>query len=139
MKKLFDCIMESQVNNEIFIIIKPGFLNLSGEIIKKFEDSGYEIKQSKTKKLLLSEAKELYSIHKNEDFYESLCKYMSSDLSTAFILKSIKPRLDIFKNVSNIKDEIRKTYGESDMRNVLHSSDSKEHMLDEMKIYFNIV
>ena len=53
--------MESQINNEIFIIIKPGFLNLSGKIIKKFEDSGYEIKQSKTKKLLLSEAKELYS------------------------------------------------------------------------------
>lgn len=139
MKNLFDCIMESQVNDEIFIIIKPGFLNLSGKIIKKFEDSGYEIKQSKTKKLLLSEAKELYSIHKKEDFYDSLCKYMSSDLSTAFILKSIKPKINIFKSVSKIKDEIRKEYGESDMRNVLHSSDSKEYMLDEMKIYFNVV
>ena len=139
MKNLFDYIMESQINNEIFIIIKPGFLNISDEIIKKFEDSGYEIKQSKTKKLLLSEAKELYSIHKKEDFYDSLCKYMSSDLSTAFILKSIKPKINIFKSISKIKDEIRKEYGGSDMRNVLHSSDSKEHMLDEMKIYFNVV
>lgn len=123
--------------DDIFIIIKPGFLNISDKIIEKFIQNGYVVKRSKSKKLLLSEAKELYSIHKDEDFYEPLCNYMSSDITTAFILSSHGD--DIFEKTSKIKDELREEYGESDMRNVIHSSDSKEHMIDEMKIYFNIV
>lgn len=134
MKNLFNVIMEG-MNNEIFIIIKPGFLNISKEIISEFIDNGFEVKQSKTKRLLLSEAKELYKIHKEEDFYEPLCKYMSSDITTAFILT--KNCSNIFKEVGKIKDRIREKYGESDMRNVMHSSDSLEYMKDEMKIYFN--
>lgn len=123
--------------DDIFIIIKPGFLNISDKIIEKFIQNGYIVKQSKSKKLLLSEAKELYSIHKDEDFYEPLCNYMSSDITTAFILSSHSN--NIFEKTSKIKDELREEYGESDMRNVIHSSDSKEHMIDEMKIYFNII
>lgn len=135
MISLHEYITES-LNDKIFVIIKPGFLNLSDKILEKFTSNGYELHQMKTKKLLLSEAKELYSIHKEEDFYEDLCKYMSSDLSTAIIFKNSNSK-NIFEDTKKIKDSIRKQYGESDMRNVIHSSDSLSHMIDEQSIYFN--
>ncbi len=140
MKKLMDCIKESligDIGNKIFVIIKPGFLNLSQKIQEYFDDFGYSIKQCKAKKLLLSEAEELYKIHEDEDFYDSLCAYMSSDVSIAFIMEKRTFVNDVFKEVGKIKDELRNKYGESEMRNVLHSSDSLEHMLGEYKVYFN--
>ena len=135
MISLYEYITES-LNDKIFVIIKPGFLNLSDEILEKFTSNGYELYQMKTKKLLLSEAKELYSIHKEEDFYDDLCKYMSSDLSTAIIFKNSNSK-NIFEDTKKIKDSIREQYGESDMRNVIHSSDSLSHMINEQSIYFN--
>ena len=130
---------ESTQNSKIFVIIKPGFTDLSGEIIKEFKKRGFVVDKIRTKRLLLSEAKELYKIHKDEKFYEPLCKYMSSDISTAIIFRNDNLLMSIFRVVGNIKDKIRKEYGESDMRNVIHSSDSYEHMQDEYKVYFNTI
>lgn len=121
----------------IFTVIKPGFLNIGQKIIERFEEDGWKVSKMRTKQLLLSEARLLYSVHKKEDFYKDLCIYMSSGPSTAIIFtKDDLMDNDIFKEVSEIKDEIRKEYGESDMRNVLHSSDSLEHMEVEQVIYF---
>lgn len=121
--------------NQVFVIIKPGFENIIGTLYTEFKEHGYKIVQMKTKKLLKSEAKELYKVHKDEDFYEALCKYMSSGKTTAFILS--KKTKNIFKEFSKLKDKIREKYGESDMRNVIHSSDSFESFEHESSIYFN--
>lgn len=134
-------IIELGINNgsdqEAFVIIKPGFLHFSKHIIEEFEENGWRLSQIKTKQLLLSEAKKLYKPHKKEDFYESLCKYMSSGQSTAMIFTKNCPKSDeVFKQVNKIKDKIRDKYSESDMRNVMHSSDSLERLKIEAGIYF---
>jgi nucleoside diphosphate kinase len=123
---------------EIFIIIKPGFFQYTQDILNHFAEDGWRILKQRSKKLLLKEAQRLYKIHENEDFYEDLCKYMSSDITTAFILRNDNKEMsnEIFKETSALKDEIRKMFGESDMRNVIHSSDSLEHMIKEKAIYF---
>lgn len=122
----------------IFVIIKPGFFKYSQQILERFAVDGWEVEKSRTKQLLLKEAKRLYSIHKKEDWYKPLCEYMSSEPTTAFILinKKRQKSPSIFDEVGSIKDEIRNEYGESDMRNVMHSSDSFEHMRNEMSVYF---
>ena len=120
--------------DHVFVIIKPGFYNLSNELFKIFTEHGYKIVKSKTKRLTLEEAKSLYKVHKKEDFYEDLCKYMSSDITMAFILK--KKSDNIFEEFAKLKDEIREKYGESDMRNVLHSSDSYKNFTHESQVYF---
>ncbi len=121
----------------IFVVIKPGFQKYSKEIIKRFEKSGWLLTKMRPKQLLLSEAKELYRVHSKEDFYKSLCEYMSSDISTGIIFtKSSKMSDKVFDSVDKIKDEIRNKYGESDMKNVLHSSDSLDNMKRESSIYF---
>ena len=82
MKKLA---VRTKNTKSIFVIIKPGFLPLCSKILQIFEEKGWNISQLRTKQLLLSEARALYSIHKKEDFYDDLCKYMSSGLTMAFI------------------------------------------------------
>ena len=48
---------------------------------------------------------------------------------------------DVIRDLSDedyakLKDEIREKYGESDMRNVLHSSDSYKNFTHESQVYF---
>ena len=122
----------------VFVIIKPGFLDLSQKILERFEQDGWKPYRMITKKLLESEAKKLYAIHKKEDWYNDLVKYMSSDISTGCIMENPNKEMSskVFKDVETIKDEIREQYGESEMRNVMHSSDSLEHMATEQSVYF---
>lgn len=84
---LKDNIKDPLRKNHVLVVVKPGFENLLNIITDKFIDNGYKIIKMKTKRLLLSEAKQLYKIHKKESFYNDLCEYMSSGISTAFILK----------------------------------------------------
>lgn len=118
----------------VLVVVKPGFEHLLSTLTKLFIDNHYEIVKSVTKRLQLTEAKQLYKIHKEEDFYNDLCEYMSSGTSTAFILK--KNSANIFKDFAKIKDEVREKYSQSEMRNVLHSSDSYKNFTHEAGIYF---
>lgn len=120
--------------DHVLVVVKPGFGHLVAEFCNRFKENGYTIVKTKVKRLTESEAKSLYKVHKKEDFYDSLWRYMSSDITTAFILK--KKSDNIFKEFEKLKDEIREEYGESDMRNVLHSSDSYKNFTHEAGVYF---
>lgn len=127
------------INNDskVFVILKPGSLDLGQVVIERFSEDGWIVDRTTTKQLLLSEAKQLYKVHKKESFYNDLCTYMSSGQCRAFIFKKSNT-LDPFGEVKTIKDEIREKYSESDMRNVLHSSDSQESMENEVPIFFQV-
>lgn len=120
--------------NEVFVIIKPGFLKKSAEIMEMIKEEGFELVKTTTKLLTLKEAEKLYLIHKKEEWYKPLCDYMSSDLTLGLLFKSSDE--EPLKKMAEVKDKVREKFGESDMRNVMHSSDSYEHMLDEQCIYF---
>ncbi len=117
-----------------FIIIKPGFENHTEEIINMIRGLKVNVKDICRKKLTYEEAKNLYIIHKDEDFYEGLCKYMSGGYSTALLLTSGSETL--IEDIKGIKDIFRNKYGVSDMENVMHSSDSLDHAKKEIKVYF---
>jgi nucleoside diphosphate kinase len=137
MKSLQEYIKESLDTQKVFVVLKPGFLNLAQTVINIFNESGWVVEQTNIKQLLLSEAKKLYYVHRNEDFYKDLCEYMASEPCRAFIvIKPGKQSKQSFEEVAKIKDRIREEYGESDMRNVLHSSDSEENMENEASIFF---
>ena len=123
------------MKNQVFVIIKPGFEKYSKIILDKFKTSGWSIVKIKTKKLLLPEAKRLYAVHKKEKFFNALCNYMCSGLSTGIIFENPNSEHP-FEEVAEIKEFFRKKYSESDMRNVLHSSDSAENMDKEILSYF---
>jgi nucleoside diphosphate kinase len=132
---LQDNIKDPMSRNHVFVVIKPGFEHLAGLIEEEFKKNGYKTIKMRTKRLMTVEAEDMYIMHKNEDFYDALCKYMSSGITIAYILK--KKSDDIFKEFAVLKDKLREKYGESDMRNVLHSSDSYKNMTHESQVYFN--
>ncbi len=140
MKTLFEALSSSNVDDSkqnIFVIIKPGFLKDNQFIINEFEKRGWEIDRIKTKRLLLSEAKRLYDIHKKEEWFGDLCDYMTSDLCMGVLFKKDKPMSKkMFDETNKIKDFIRKKLGESEMRNAIHSSDSLERLQIEREIFF---
>ena len=136
MKTLKEYINES-LQSRVFVVVKPGFLDLSQDIISRFKEDGWEMERTIIKQLLPQESRRLYSVHKHEDFYKDLCKYMASGPCRAIIFVNIKENPhDPFASVKVIKDEIRDKYKESDMRNVLHSSDSIDAMAKESSIFF---
>ena len=120
--------------NHVLVVVKPGFDNLLGKLCGIFIENGYTIVKNKTTCLTLDQAKQLYKVHSKEDFYSNLCNYMCSGPTTAFILK--KKSDDIFKEFEKLKEKIREDFGESDMRNVLHSSDSYKAFTHESQVYF---
>lgn len=124
-----------EIPKEVFVVIKPGFLDKAPQIIDKFARNGFVFKQMRTKQLTLGEARKMYYIHKDEDFYTPLCKYMSSGpcLGIKFDASGIS---DPFKLTSELKDKIRSQYGIDDMRNCLHSSDNYSNMQKEASIFF---
>lgn len=140
MKTLFESLSSSNMDDSkqnIFVIVKPGFLKDSQLIIKEFTDRGWKLERTRTKTLLLSEAKRLYDIHKKEDWFDDLCKYMSSDNSMGLIFTKDKPMSKkMFDETNKIKDIVRKKFGESEMRNAIHSSDSLERLQIERWVYF---
>ena len=149
MKRLYEALKDVYVNSlspslvddnkyNIFVIVKPGFLKLTPTIIKEYENKGWKLERIRTKQLLMSEAKRLYEPHKKEDFFEDLCNYMISEPTTGllFIKDKTMNQKELFKETDKIKDKIRKEFGESEMRNVVHSSDSLDRLKIERGIYF---
>lgn len=135
-KYVKESLMDSE--NFYFVIIKPGFLHLAQEILKIYKDKGFDLLRIRTTKLNPTFARRLYQVHKKEKFYKDLCNYMSSGLSMGIELNlgNHKPDEKTLKELLSIKDEIRKKWGESDMRNVIHSSDSWENVKKECINYF---
>lgn len=124
-----------EIPKEVFVVVKPGFIDKANQIIDKFARKGFVFKQMRTKQLTMGEAKRMYYVHKDEDFYYGLCKYMSSApcLGIMFDASGIE---DPFKITDELKDQIRKQFGEDEMRNCLHSSDNVENMKKESSVFF---
>lgn len=123
------------IPKEVFVVIKPGFLGKSNQIIDKFAHAGFRFMKMRTKQLTLSEAKRMYYVHKDEDFYYKLCKYMSSGpcLGILFDARGIE---NPFKVTGELKDKIRNLWSQDDMRNCIHSSDNVKNMNKEMSVFF---
>lgn len=121
---------------QVFIVIKPGFEDKSTNIIRRFERSGFRITKLRTVRLTLNQARGLYKTHKKESWYGQLCKYMSSGVSVGILFEYTGDDGDAFERCSEIKSSIRDLWSESDMRNVLHSSDNPAARDWESSFYF---
>lgn len=139
MKNLYNFIIEhikAPKTTKAFTIIKPGFLDYTDEIYDYIKKEGFEM-YDHTNKMKMSEAqvKELYKMHKDKDFYDDLVKYMQGYVEIA--IWGYEESGDPIKKMDEIKEHFRDKYGKDEMKNVMHSSDSKENVMREAKIIFN--
>lgn len=132
MKKFSDLIQKDE--NNAFVILKPGFLDKENMWVEILKNDGWKIIQYERKNIDIDTAKKLYEMHKDKDFYLDLCKYMSSD--ECVCVSCYKKCKDPIKEMNKLKEKVRDLWAKSEMRNAMHSSDSKENVRRETKIIF---
>lgn len=129
--------IKAKDNTDAFTIIKPGFLDYTNEIYDYILNHNFEMyDHTNPMQMSLSQVKELYKMHKDKDFYNDLCDYMSNG-DVCLAIWGYKGEGDPIEEMNKIKDHFRNKYGKDEMKNVMHSSDSKKNVLREAKIIFN--
>ena len=133
MKSLVQYILEN-IQNEVngFCILKPEFLEHEYEFEELLKNNNWQIVQKVKRTLSIPEVEELYCMHKDKDFYKDLCTYMASGDSISYLCH--KDCKDPIAEMKKIKNKVRKTWGKDEMKNGMHSSDSKENVEREYKL-----
>ena len=121
-----------------FIIIKPGFLKYTDNIIRDLHRLDFIVIEAMEKTLTREEAETIYSVHKGKPFYEELIDYMTSSPCIGMILLSpFSDRELTIETLKQLKERYRKRYSIDKTRNVMHSSDSYQNVIYEAEAFFD--
>ena len=138
MKTLSSFISESLDSQREFVILKPEFTNKDRDFEELLNNHGWKVIQKKKQTLTKEKAEKLYAMHRHKPFYDALINYMSSGPCICYsVFTDDKTKKDPVKDMSRIKDEVRKVWGKDDMKNAMHSSDSPENVTRETNICMN--
>ena len=127
-------LQNSQFVPNALAILKPGFTEYEDDFKRILADNDWKIISSKTMHLSDDQAQDLYRMHSKKEFYKKLCDYMSSGNIKAYAC--FKDTKDPVKDMSRLKDNVRKAWGKDEMKNAMHSSDTKENTKRELSIIF---
>ena len=133
MKKFSTFILEADnIKLNGFCILKPEFLEHEEDFLALLKNNGWKIVQKKKLLLTKEQASNLYSPHKDKDFYKDLCDYMSS--GECLCCSCHKDCENPIEDMKKLKDKVRENWGKDEMKNGMHSSDSLENVNRESKI-----
>ena len=126
-------------------IIKPDGVarGVVGEVIKRFEQAGFQIVAMKMVHLSKVQAEEFYAVHRGRSYFEGLTNFMTSGPSVVVVLEGedaiARNRALMGATDSNKAAEgtIRKDFGTDGRRNVVHGSDAPETAAFEMSYFFS--
>ncbi len=129
---------------QTLVIIKPDAVNrcLVGEVIKRFEQKGLQIKAIKMLMLQPYALKQHYAHHKDKAFFKELIKYMASIPSVLLVLEG-KEAIDVVRKMVGSTQgreaqpgTIRGDYSVSNQSNIVHASENKEKAKAEIEMFF---
>ncbi len=127
------------------VIIKPDAVqrHLVGEVISRFEKKGLKIVGAKFIQISDRLARQLYSVHEGQPYFERQVNFMSSGPVLAIVLKA-NNAISIVRKVMgatfgfNAKGgTIRGDFSCSEYQNLVHGSDSVESAENEIAILFD--
>jgi nucleoside-diphosphate kinase len=133
------------VKEQTLAIIKPDGVvrNLIGDVIRRIESSGLEIKAMKMMHLSKRQVEGFYAVHKERPFFASLTSFMSEGPVVLMILSgegAIRRWRDLMGATDPGKADvgtIRKDFGQSIERNTTHGSDAPETAAFETAYFFS--
>lgn len=131
MKTLTKLIKEATSEINEFVILKPGFLQYENDFCNLLKNNGWKIVQKQKKALSPAQIQKLYGQLSDKPFYNSLCTYMTS--SPCLCCTCSKQCSDPIKEMCDLKHIVREQWGEDDMKNAMHCSDSPEAVVTESK------
>jgi nucleoside-diphosphate kinase len=126
-------------------IIKPDAVsrNLTGEIIKRIEQTGLKIIAMKMIRMTKEQAKGFYKVHEKRPFFESVTNFMSSAPCVVMVLEGeeVIKKYRKLMGATNYKEAeegtIRREFATDIEKNVVHGSDGPETAAYEMGYFFN--
>ncbi|HEV3217536.1 MAG TPA: nucleoside-diphosphate kinase [Vicinamibacterales bacterium] len=127
-----------------FAIIKPDATSrrLTGRILERIEDGGFQIRAMKMMRLSRAEAEGFYAVHRDRPFFEGLTEFMSSGPIVALVLEApdaIKKWRTLMGATDPAKADpgtIRKDFATSIGENATHGSDAPETAAFEIGYFF---
>ena len=133
------------VLEQTLVVVKPdGFKRaLTGKILARFEEKGFEIKNLKSYNFTKEKAKEFYSVHSKESFFNELVSFISSGMVVACILEgnnavnTVRIMIGATKSFIANPGTIRGDFGLGFTDNIIHASDSYESFIKESQVIFN--
>lgn len=132
------------ITETTLVIIKPNAMrkNLTGVIIKRFQEKGLKISGLKLIKMSLEFCQQFYEEHKARPFFNELVEFMSScpvvvlALSGEGAVSFVRQLLGDTDPKKAKPGSLRFMYGDSVGENALHGSDSFESARREIDLLF---
>lgn len=125
-------------------IIKPDGMRrkLAGKIISKIENAGLILRGMKALRLTKDLAQKFYAVHEDKPFYNSLVEFMTSGPIIVMVIGG-HDSIERWRNLMGATDPakakyntIRREYGTSIEKNVVHGSDSSATAKTEVAFFF---
>ncbi len=125
-------------------MIKPDAVakGLIGEIVRRFENKGLEVKELRLLTLSQEKAAELYAVHKERPFFKDLVDYVTGGSVAIMKLESqsavlaARNIIGATNPVEAASGTIRGDFGLDISQNLIHGSDSPENAQKELSIFF---
>lgn len=130
---------------QTLIVIKPDGFNrqLTGKVLARFEEKGFQIKNLKSYNFTREKAQEFYSVHKDKPFFDKLVSFISSGTVVACILEgnnavnTVRIMIGATKSFEAAPGTIRGDFGLGFTDNIIHASDSPESFIKESRVIFS--
>ncbi len=127
------------------LIIKPDatIRLLTGEILHRVEEAGYQILAMEQIHLTVEETRAFYYVHEGKYFFEPLVAFMSSGPCVPVVIEGEDAVEGIRRLVGVTNPEeagdgtIRHDFGETMRRNSVHASDCAESAREEIGFFFS--
>ncbi|WP_265515538.1 nucleoside-diphosphate kinase [Nitratireductor luteus] len=127
-----------------FSMIKPDATkrNLTGAIVKMFEDAGLKVVASKRVWMSRRQAEGFYAVHKDRPFFGELVDFMSSGPTVVQVLEgenAIAKNREIMgatNPAEAAEGTVRKIFSQSIGENSVHGSDAPETAAEEIRYWF---
>lgn len=135
---------ERYMSEQTLIVIKPDAFErkLTGQILSRFENKGFLIRELKSYIFSKEKAEEFYSVHRNKPFFSELVSFISSSKVVACILEgenainTVRILIGSTRSFDAQPGTIRGDYGLGITNNIIHASDSYESFIKESKVIF---
>jgi len=132
------------MNERTLAIIKPDAVarRLTGRIIQRIEEGGFEIRAMRLTRLTRREAEGFYAVHRARPFFGSLTEFMSSGPAVVMVLEApeaIKAWRTLMGATDPAKADagsLRREFAESIERNATHGSDAPDTAAYEIGYFF---
>jgi nucleoside-diphosphate kinase len=125
-------------------IIKPDGVarDRIGSVYDRFERAGLRIVAARMLELSRAQAESFYAVHQKRPFFQSLVAYMTSGPVMVQVLEgeeAVQKNRDLMGATDPAKaapGTLRRDWGESIERNLVHGSDSPANALCEIAFFF---